>query len=213
MDFTSRNSQQTQTAGPAPQLAKPATGSGKSGKDGSKGSKWTRFGAIALLFAVALLVVAMLFVLVFGKGSNEAAYVDDGKYQAVFLDNGQVYFGKVKALNDEVVDLRDIYYLQTSSTDEKNTNSNVSLVKLGCELHTPYDQMIISRSKVTFWENLKDDGQVGKAIAQYKEQNPDGQKCETTTQNSSNNGVQGSTKPSQSGSGNTNTNTEGTTTP
>ena len=42
------------------------------------------------------------------------------------------------------------------------------LQKLGSELHGPEDQMVINRDQVQFWENLKDDGQVVKAITTYK---------------------------------------------
>jgi hypothetical protein len=56
--------------------------------------------------------------------------------------------------------------------------SDISLVKLGCELHGPEDEMLINRSQIVFWENLKEDGQVTQAVAEYIEQNPDGQDCE-----------------------------------
>jgi hypothetical protein len=54
-------------------------------------------------------------------------------------------------------------------------------VKLGCELHAPFDQMVINRDQVTFWENLQDDGQVAKAVATFKKENPNGQKCADTS--------------------------------
>jgi hypothetical protein len=42
--------------------------------------------------------------------------------------------------------------------------------------------MVINQSQVIFWENLKADGQVAKAVAQFQKQNPNGQDC--STQNS-----------------------------
>ncbi len=41
--------------------------------------------------------------------------------------------------------------------------------------------MLINREQIIFWENLKEDGQVAKAVAEYQKQNPDGQKCQTAT--------------------------------
>ncbi len=112
--------------------------------------------------------------------TNEASFIDSNKYQAVFLDNGQVYFGKIKDLNPQFVTITDIYYLNT--TDDLNKvkdDGSVSLVRLGCELHGPADKMVINRSSVTFWENLKDDGQVAKAISLHiKTTAGDSQKCE-----------------------------------
>jgi len=104
--------------------------------------------------------------------------VKSGQYQAVFLTNGQVYFGKVSNINGDYVKLSDIYYLQVQQSvqpDDKSKNSDkdqsqVSLAKLGSELHGPEDSMNISRQQVLFWENLKNDGKVVQAINSYKEQ-------------------------------------------
>jgi hypothetical protein len=45
--------------------------------------------------------------------------------------------------------------------------------------------MIINREQVSFWENLKDDGKVAKAIDQWVSQNPNGQKCDDTSNTNS----------------------------
>lgn len=108
--------------------------------------------------------------------------IDESKFQAVFLADGTVYFGKVTYVTESEITIKNIYYLRTdgqtqptySSTSEM---SDIALVKLGCELHGPSDEMIINRDKVNFWENLKDDAQVVKAIAEYERQNPNGQAC------------------------------------
>ena len=72
--------------------------------------------------------------------------------------------------------MTDIYYLQVqqtvqpkdSSAAAANNNQQVSLAKLGGELHGPEDVMYVSRQQVLFWENLKTDGKVAKAISDYK---------------------------------------------
>lgn len=90
------------------------------------------------------------------------------RYQAVFLTNNQVYFGKLSNVDSQYVDLTDIYYLQVQQsvqpTDGKDTNPQVSLAKLGSELHGPENHMRINRDQILFWENLKDDGKVVDAI-------------------------------------------------
>ncbi len=97
------------------------------------------------------------------------------QYQAVFLTNGQVYFCKVSKVDAGYVKCTDIYYLQVQQTVQpkdssasNNANQQVSLAKLGGELHGPEDVMYISRQQVLFWENLKNDGKVAKAISDYK---------------------------------------------
>lgn len=149
--------------------------------------------SVLLLVSVTILLVTLLVSIVTGAPKNETKYVNSKSLQAVFLNNGQVYFGKISALNDKYVRLGNIYYLrvnqavQPKQSSPSTTNSNdVSLVKLGCELHGPEDQMLINRDQVTFWENLKTDGQVAKAVADYIKNNPDGQKCSTANNNSSN---------------------------
>jgi hypothetical protein len=100
----------------------------------------------------------------------------DGKLdQAVFLSTGQTYFGKITDITKDTLILEDIYYLKTGTVDKAGnptTGTDVSLVKLGSELHNPEDKMVIERKNVSFWENLKSDGQVSKAIKSYKQQNP-----------------------------------------
>ena len=159
--------------------AAPAPAAGGAARKGKGKSNWG--GLSGLLTAVAAVaVVAILAWLVVGgaAGKKEAGYVNEDQLQAVFLNTGQVYFGNVKALNSEFVELTNIYYLQTSQTGSgQNAGSNVSLVKLGCELHQPDDKMIINRDQVTFWENLHDSGQVAKAVSTFEKQNPNGQKC------------------------------------
>lgn len=179
MDFTNRSAHPQPAAHSAP-AAGPSTArkSPSSNDDG----KWARIGVVAAVVAV---VILLLGVITFAVSSDsvkaEDKYVDTNRLQAVFLNTGQVYFGNVKSLNNKYLVLGNIYYLQTSNgssaTNNTSANSNVSLVKLGCELHEPYDQMVINRDQVTFWENLQDDGQVAKAVAAFEKKNPDGQKC------------------------------------
>lgn len=154
-------------------------------KSDSDNGKWTRVGLFAGLLAIVILFVALI-VLIAANNSNtgdtsEANYIKTSKMQAVFLNTGQVYFGNITTLNDNYLVLTNIFYLQTasgsSSSSSTSSNSNVTLVKLGCELHRPYDQMVIERSQVTFWENLQSDGQVATAVATYQKENPGPQKC------------------------------------
>ena len=162
-----------------------------------KTQKWARFGVAAFGLLLLLIVVWLIIGIATSDKSDEADYVDASRMQAVFLQTGQVYFGDIKAITDNSIDLQNIFYLQTSEATEATSktataNNNVSLVKLGCELHAPQDRMIINRDQVTFWENLNTDGQVAKAVKTFQDNNPNGQKCDTaSTTNSSN--VQGTT--------------------
>jgi hypothetical protein len=187
MDFSNRNVQSNQPPAPAAHHAVPPASAGRRKSDRGK---WARIGAMSLLAAIVILIVAVILLVASGVKSEDS-YVDTGKLQAVFLNTGQVYFGNVKAMNDKYFVLTNIYYLQTannsssSSAPSSNANTNVTLVKLGCELHEPYDQMVINRTSVTFWENLQDGGQVAKAVSTFQKNNPQGQKCSDQSSSSS----------------------------
>ncbi len=176
MDFPNRNAQ-AQPA-PAGNVAPASTARGKYSQP--DGDKVTRIITALVALAVAILLVFVALTVFSTTKNGEEGFVDNSKLQAVFLNTGQVYFGKIKTLNSKYFVVKDIYYLQTSSGSTAATassNTSVSLVKLGCELHEPYDQMVINATQVTFWENLQDNGQVAKAVATFQKQNPSGQKC------------------------------------
>ena len=204
MDFSNRNTQQPQPAHTGAAFSNNnANVPNRPGKDVKRKltGKWGRIGTGVALICVGILVAAVVGLLVIG-GSSQSKYVNSGKYQAVFLTNGQVYFGHIKNINSNFLDLQSIYYLQSqnSSSSSSSSNNNVTLIKLGCELHAPYDQMIINMSQVSFWENIQDNGQVGKGIAQLKTCT----QSSSTTQSSNNaqNSTQNSapTAPSSSSS-------------
>ena len=122
-----------------------------------------------------IIVVAVLLLLA-GTGyfimQKKQAAVSD--YHAVFLTNGQVYFGKITEERERYIKLTDIYYLQlkqplqNQGAVEQLNPSDISLIKLGNELHGPTDAMNINRDQVLFIEDLKDDSNVVTAIANYK---------------------------------------------
>lgn len=193
MDFRNRGMQQTP--------ASSGSASSASSRFRTPGlSKWLGHGPVILLFSVAI-VVAALTAMLFLAGDATSQAIKKDKYQAIFLNNGQVYFGNIRGVNDKSLTLRNIYYLQTNNANGEAAaaNTNVSLVKLGCELHGPYDQMVINNQQVLFWENLQDSSQVVKAIAQYIKDNPKGQTCSTSSQNSTQQAPSSSTQSTTGG--------------
>jgi hypothetical protein len=198
------------------------------GSGNFKQSKLYRLSFLALLASGTILFVAMIFFIIYGTPINrESRYVEGGQYQAVFVNvngtnGGQVYFGKVTAMTPQYIRLTNVFYIQNQQSGDQSSASAYNLVKLGCELHGPKDEMVINRDQVFFWENLKSDSQVAQKAAEFYKQNPNGQKCNansnstqqsnTTTQNSANTGSGTSTTPQSSSTGTTGT-TNGATTP
>src|SRR6185369_8948394 len=82
-------------------------------------------------------------------------------FYAVFLTNGQVYFGAVSKEDENHVVMNDIYYVQLKNGSATSATTNdASLIKLGNEFHSPEDMMEINRSQILFIEKLKADGNV-----------------------------------------------------
>ncbi len=183
------------------------TNNNKAKRDSSGLLKW---GTLALGGIIVVLIVAVIITIAFTSQKSQAGYVNTNKLQAVFLNSGQVYFGNIQEINPQFLVLTNIFYLQTNSSSSSNSSStsssNVSLVKLGCQIHGPYDQMMINMQQVSFWENLKSSGQVSQAVAKYYKTYPNGQNCNTTNPVSagttSNNSSSSSSAPSATSTNN-----------
>ncbi|KKW16570.1 MAG: hypothetical protein UY56_C0014G0005 [Parcubacteria group bacterium GW2011_GWA1_50_14] len=115
-------------------------------------------------------IVSALFILVvlFAAGvfSRDFPKVDKNKWQAVFLNNNQVYFGHIKNEEGGYIALTNIFYLRAAEPLQQGSQGEpqLSLVKLGSELHGPEDMMHIPKNVILFWEDLKDDSQVVQTI-------------------------------------------------
>jgi len=209
MDFTNRTSR-PQQPGEGPGSVDNSPSGVKNTKSGKEGvfSRFRKHALLnitylGLLLSITVVMVGVLLALFFFEGNREDKYVDTTKHQAIFLNNGQVYFGNITDLNKEFLTMSNIYYLRVNQQvqpGQQASQNDVSLVKLGCELHGPQDIMVVNRDQITFWENLKDDGQVTTAIAEYVKANPDGQDCSKPQQQQGAEGSSTTEEPSTNGS-------------
>jgi len=184
MDFrqTSQvsNNRQEHNATAGPSAAKRAV---HVSEDNSVTPNWlTWLKGLVLLGALLLLLTSAFALLRGGNVVKEGGLVNTDRYQAVFLNNGQVYFGKAKQINNRFVTLDDVYYLTQATAANNQVSGDYTLVKLGCQqIHHPEDRMVISRDQVTFWENLSTDGKVAKSISDFKAKYPNGPDCNEQT--------------------------------
>ena len=135
--------------------------------------------AVIIIIAIALVAVKVCWT---GYGmfyGDPIASVSSSDWQAVFLVNGQVYFGKVKSVSGKTLALSDIYYLQvvtkplqttqqgTTATPDQSASQELTLIKLGNEIHGPTDRMVINRDQIILTEKLQNNSRVVQAISKY----------------------------------------------
>lgn len=123
---------------------------------------------LRLIGGVAILLILLGGAFYFYQAKKKFIEED---YQAVFLDNGQVYFGKIRNVKSTYVTLTDVYYFGPSTRSVRSgqgENDDVVLVKLGSEVHGPTDEMKILRDHILFIETLADDSRVIRAIREYE---------------------------------------------
>ena len=135
-----------------------------------------------ILLVTIVVVVAVLGFVFRDKLFSSSGNVGSANFQAVFLTNGQVYFGKLTDSGQRYATMANIYYLQVTPVLQTGTEGQpgageqtqqqqqqqLSLVKLGNELHGPTDEMHINRDQILFIEDLKEDGRVVQAIKDYE---------------------------------------------
>jgi hypothetical protein len=147
---------------------------------GGKGGKIIMTLVIIIILVVAgYLINQYTSINLFGITQTSKAKMsyNQNSYYAVFLSNGQVYFGKISSDNKDFTILQDVYYLQVSNPLQQVPPSateqqpQLTLVKLGNELHGPQDYMKINNKQIVFIEELKNDSRVVQAIMQYKANN------------------------------------------
>lgn len=126
-----------------------------------KFSRKHKISAAGVLIIANLALIAVLLTTKFYSNRNNLDKIaDPNSYQAIFLDNDQIYFGRFKNIGlSEYLLLTDVYYVKV------NENSVGQLVKLGqIEPHGPTNEMMINRDHILFWENMRSDSPVVKTI-------------------------------------------------
>jgi hypothetical protein len=116
-----------------------------------------RATVVSLFFL--FLLIALFF---FTQGCTDRKLSFTSEYQAVFMDNGQVFFGKIENANGDSPLLRDVYYIgRQTSPDGKEAKS--ILIKRGNEWHGP-EYMYLNRQHVVLIEPVSANSRVAALI-------------------------------------------------
>jgi hypothetical protein len=124
-----------------------------------------------------LVVVIIATAIVLGGRAYGEGYppfcCDDNKWTGVFLTNGQAYFGHYYDGPGDYAKLYEVYYVlatQLQSQDPRTpAQTQLSLQRLGGEIHGPEQVMRISKQQILFLEDLRPDSPVVQSIRQLKQ--------------------------------------------
>ena len=78
--------------------------------------------------------ILLVLVLLLSCGAESPTFPTE--YQAILLDNGQAFFGKIEKIGPSYIILRDVFYVRTQ-IDQKEKQAKNILVKRGLEWHAP----------------------------------------------------------------------------
>ena len=116
-----------------------------------------------ILGCVAATATAGILLVAYGTETNVKF---DTAWQAVLLDNGSVYFGKLQGAGTDYPVLTDVYYVQSQMNQENKEVKNI-LIRRGNEWHSP-DRMVLNARHIVLMEPVGPNSQVAKLIAQDK---------------------------------------------
>ena len=128
----------------------------------------SRFGSLALLglrLALATVLLVATFTLVRWWDFTLPS-LGRATYQAVFLANGQVFFGRYYDRFGPYVKVASAYYIQqTSDPSDPSKPPESKIVRRGSELHGPPPEMLVPRGSVLFVEDLAASSPVAQFMA------------------------------------------------
>jgi hypothetical protein len=103
-----------------------------------------------------------------GTGTAAGTPKFDTPFQAVLLDTGLVYFGKISGMDTPYPVLREVYYIQ-QTTDPKTRQVSSVLVRRGNEWHGP-SLTVLNARHIVMIEPVGAGSKVAQLIAQQQQQ-------------------------------------------
>ncbi len=117
--------------------------------------------------AVLTLSLAILLGVGCGRvGGNVSAPQFETPYQAVLLDTGLVYYGKITGLDTQYPVLHEVYYIQQTTDPQTKQVSNV-LIRRGNEFHGP-SETVLNQRHIVMVEPVGVNSKVAQLIAEQQ---------------------------------------------
>lgn len=135
----------------------------------------------SIIIVVALFVLALIDAQYGMFSALHSKAQSKGKWQAVFLTNGQVYFGHLSPFGMKFLKLDNVYYIRTvevpmtvAPTLDEEGNSvpqqaqyekRNEIVKITEDTHGPEDTLYLPKQQILFWQTLRHDSEVVRLIS------------------------------------------------
>ena len=114
----------------------------------------------------AAAVVLLLGGLVLGQ-VGPFAKDNSGPWTAVLLSDNDVFFGHMKALSNDRIELTSVYYVQKPAAGADPKTQALSIVSLVAnQIQCPKDDIMINRADIAYWEELQDSSYVVQQLSQ-----------------------------------------------
>ncbi len=129
---------------------------------------------VVLIILVFMVIVAFIGISLWQDGTfrNISQSIRfKSSYQAIFLSNGQLYFGKITEITNEYIMMDSPHFLQLAQEPgeqvEPEVQPEMKLISIKDEFHKPKDFVMIEKSSVIFIEELRDVSQIADAIENF----------------------------------------------
>jgi hypothetical protein len=122
---------------------------------------WFSKASSATLGVIAVVVIVVIvFLAMWVGGSGPFAPSVSSSWSGVFLTDGEVFFGHVKSINNDQIDLVNVYYLQRSQantqTGQAAAPAQLALLGIvGSQIQCPTDEVLVNRRAVLHIQTLQ----------------------------------------------------------
>lgn len=123
-----------------------------------------RRAALALAALIVLAALLALLSTLVEPADPFDGRVKQGRYQAVTLNEGSIYFGHLRPAGDDFYRLSDVHLIRQTPAEGKNKEPKTQVQPLREQLFGPENEMLIDRDDIVSVSNLRRDSEVVKVI-------------------------------------------------
>ena len=122
-------------------------------------------GTVIALGIVALLVFALARAVL--PDDPFSGQIKEDRFQAVVLSDGRIFFGRLRSVSEEYLELSEAYFVDQTEVQEGQPATQ-RVVPITDRIEGPEDSMLLNKEYVVVVENLRPDSDVVEAIEEVQ---------------------------------------------